>query len=115
MTKTKLTGFQNCKTAIELPKDEIASFCKRWRVDEFYLFGSILRGDFHDASDIDTMIQFSPEAQVDLFEFVGMKHELEALFSRKVDLLTRQSIENSDNWIRRKEILSTARLIYVSR
>lgn len=66
-----------------------------------------------DSSDLDVMVTFAPEAQWG-FEFVSMKRELETLFNRTVDLLTKPSIEESCNWIRRKEILGTARLFYVS-
>lgn len=115
MGNTKKVGFQLCKTAIALPEDAIAQFCDRWQVDEFYLFGSILRNDFHADSDINAMVKFASNAQVGLFEFVKMKQELEEIFSRKVDLLTKRSIEESDNWIRRQEILESARLLYVAR
>lgn len=43
-----------------------------------------------------------------------MQYELEELCDRKVDLLTKKSVETSSNWIRRKEILTTARVIYES-
>ncbi|MCU0567678.1 MAG: nucleotidyltransferase family protein [Oculatellaceae cyanobacterium Prado106] len=97
--------------AIALPHEAIAQFCKRWKVQEFYLFGSVLRNDFRTDSDIDVMVQFAPDAQWG-FEIVDMRQELESIFQRKVDLLTKKSIENSDNWMRRQEILGTARLIY---
>lgn len=48
------------------------------------------------------------------FEFVDIKQELEKLLGSNIDLLTKASIEESHNWIRRKEILGTARLIYDS-
>lgn len=114
-SEARTVGFQDCETAIALPKEAINDFCKRWKIDELYLFGSILRADFHGDSDIDTMITLSADAQVGLFELVAMKHELEDLFARKVDILTKCSIEESDNWIRRKEILESARLIYAAR
>jgi uncharacterized protein len=98
--------------AIALPQAEIAQFCQRWNVQEFYLFGSVLRDDFRSDSDIDVMVQFAPEAHWG-FEIVEMKQDLEKMFRRKVDFLTKSSIEKSENWIRRKEILGTARLIYV--
>ncbi|MGH2413297.1 MAG: nucleotidyltransferase family protein [Microcystaceae cyanobacterium] len=98
--------------AIDLSQSAIAEFCQRWKVQEFYLFGSVLRDDFRPDSDIDVMVQFAPASVCGLLELVRMKHELEALFSRKVDLLTKKSIEQSENWIRRKEILGTATLIY---
>jgi len=43
---------------------------------------------------------------------VEMTDELEYLFKRKVDLLTRQSIEQSDNYIRRENILNSIQVIY---
>lgn len=91
---------------------DIAEFCQRWKIQKFYLFGSVLRDDFRPDSDVDVMVTFAPDAQWG-FEFVDMKQELEKLFDRKVDLLTRNSIEQSENWIRREEILGTAKLIYV--
>lgn len=92
----------------------IVEFCQRWQIEEFYLFGSVLRDDFRPDSDIDVMVKFSPDAHWG-FEIVSIKYGLEELFGRKVDLLTKASIEESHNWIRRKEILGTARLIYVAR
>lgn len=93
----------------------IVDFCQRWQIQEFYLFGSVLRDDFHINSDIDVMVKFAPDSRCGLFELVQMKRELEVVFGRDVDLLTKKSIEQSENWIRRKEILGTARLIYVQR
>jgi predicted nucleotidyltransferase len=101
--------------AINLAYKTIAHFCQRWKVEEFYLFGSVLRDDFRPDSDIDVMVKFAPDARWGLLEFVDMKQELETMFDREVDLLTRKSIEQSENWIRRKEILGTARLVYVQR
>lgn len=107
-------GFQPVPVlAMALPEEAIADFCKQWKIEEFYLFGSILRDDFHSGSDIDVMVQFSADARWG-FEFAAIKRGLEELFERKVDLLTKGSIEKSRNWIRRQEILTTARLIYVS-
>jgi len=85
----------------------------RWQVEEFYLFGSVLRKDFYPDSDIDVMVVFAPAITWG-FEWVTMQRELADLFGRSVDLLTKASIEESHNWIRREEILDTAQLIYVS-
>ena len=101
------------KLPIALSREVLAEFCQRWKVQEFYLFGSVLREDFRPESDIDVMVRFKPDAYWG-FEFVSMKYELEELFQRDVDLLTIESIEESHNWIRQAEILGTARLIYVT-
>ncbi len=113
MQKLKKSGFQTVpELAIALPEEAIADICSRWKIEEFYLFGSILRSDFHNDSDVDVMVEFSSDAHWG-WDIVLIKEELEIIFSRKVDFLTKRAIEESHNWIRRREILSTARLIYV--
>lgn len=116
MQNIRASGFQSLSNplAIALPEEELITWCDHWKVQELYLFGSVLRDDFQlEDSDIDIMVKFSPEASWG-FEFVSMKQELENLFNRKVDLLTKASVEKSQNWIRRKEILETAKLVYVA-
>lgn len=99
---------------IELPIDEIAEFCDRWQVAEFSLFGSALRDDFQDSSDVDVMVQFHPEAHPTFRTLDQMEAELKILFCREVDLITRQGVETSSNYLRRHEILSSAQVIYAT-
>ncbi len=99
---------------IKIPEDQIADFCRRWKIAEFALFGSVLRDDFGPESDIDVLVRFRRDAHWGLFDLVHMEEELGVIFGRKVDLIDRLSIEESKNWIRRRNILSTARTVYVS-
>jgi uncharacterized protein len=92
---------------------QIREFCHRWQIVEFALFGSVLRDDFHANSDIDILVTFAPESKNSLVDFVTMEWELEEMLHRKVDLLTRKSVIDNPNWIRRKEILNTAQVIYI--
>ena len=102
-------------TAIDLPMDKITEFCHRWQVTEFALFGSVLRDDFHpDRSDIDVMVQFHPEAHPTFTTLDQMESELKIIFDRDIDLITRQGIETSRNYLRRHEILSSAQVIYAT-
>jgi hypothetical protein len=103
------------KLQLPLPQQAIAKFCQRWQIKEFYVFGSVLRSDFRPDSDIDIMVSFEADAPWGLLEFVRMKHELETLLERDVDLVTKKSIEQSHNWIRRQEIFGTAQVFYVAR
>ncbi|GAB4374838.1 MAG: nucleotidyltransferase family protein [Elainellaceae cyanobacterium] len=100
---------------IELPIDQIKAFCDRWQITEFALFGSVLRDDFRPDSDIDVLVTFAPTAQRGLSETLQMKDELQALFGRKVDFIAKAAIERSDNWLRRKNILESAQVIYATR
>ena len=94
---------------------QLAELCQRRHVSELALFGSILRNDFHSDSDIDILITFQPDVKISLLDLVDMQYELEDITDRKVDLLTKKSVIDSPNWIRRKEILSTTKVIYESR
>jgi predicted nucleotidyltransferase len=100
---------------IPIDREQIAEFCQRWKITEFSLFGSVLREDFRSDSDIDVLVTFASDAEWSLFDDVDMEEELSAIFGRKVDLVSRRAVERSDNWIRRKAILSTAEPVYVAR
>lgn len=101
-------------SAVELPMAAIAEFCDRWQVIEFALFGSVLREDFSSDSDIDVMVQFHPEAHPTFTNLDQMEADLKTIFHREIDLITRQGIENSRNYLRRQEILSSAQVIYAT-
>lgn len=101
-------------TAIDIPMDQIQEFCQKWQVTEFALFGSVLRDDFRTDSDIDILITFSPTAKRGLAETIQMRDELQAIFNRKVDLIVKAAIKRSENWLRRKNILESAQVIYAT-
>jgi uncharacterized protein len=103
------------KRAFEVPSDKIADYCRRWKISEFALFGSALRDDFNQKSDIDVLVTFERDAHWTLFDMVDMQEELRDIFGRDVDLVSRRGIESSQNYLRRKEILSSAKVIHVSR
>jgi predicted nucleotidyltransferase len=91
---------------------EIAAFCKRWKINELALFGSALREDFRAESDLDILVTFAPNADWGLLDHVQMQLELEKIFQRSVDLISKRALERSTNWIRREEILKTAQIVY---
>jgi hypothetical protein len=99
---------------LSITSDKLSEFCQRRKISELALFGSVLRDDFYANSDIDMLVTFQPNARVSLIDLIDMQYELEELCHRKVDLLTKKSVQTSSNWIRRKEILNTARVIYES-
>ncbi|MFA5331974.1 MAG: nucleotidyltransferase domain-containing protein [Methanoregula sp.] len=91
---------------IAIPEETIRAFCKKWHIRSFCFYGSIMRDDFRPDSDVDVMIGFAPDDKTSLLNMSVMQEELEALFSRKVDLADRKSVEQSENYIRRKGMLS---------
>jgi predicted nucleotidyltransferase len=99
-------------TNIQIPHEQIATFCLRWNIIEFALFGSVLRDDFQPGSDIDVLVSFAPDTPWTLFDQVTMQDELQRLFGRRVDLVSKRGIERSRNPRRRNAILRSAEVIY---
>jgi|ERR671933_2077200 predicted nucleotidyltransferase len=96
---------------VEVSENAIASFCERWKITEFALFGSILRDDFRPDSDVDVLVSFAPDDKWSLWDIIAMKEELETLFEREVDLVEKVALKNP---FRLYEILSTKQVIYAA-
>ncbi len=97
---------------LPIPKAQIEAFCRKWRITELALFGSILRDDFTPESDVDLLVTFAPGTRPSLLDRVQMVEELERLFGRRVDLVERRAVVESPNYIRRREILDSAEVVY---
>ena len=100
---------------INLEMDKIREFCRRWKIVEFALFGSVLREDFRADSDVDVLVTFAPDAKISLFDLSDIEDELAEIVGRKVDIVERVAVERSKNYIRRKHILANSETIYVAR
>ena len=94
--------------------NDIRAFSERWGIAEFALFGSVLRDDFRPDSDVDVLVTFLPDRVAGFAEFFQMQDELEQLFGRKVDVGEKRWVEASENYIRRKHILSTLERVYAA-
>lgn len=95
---------------LDIPADRIQAFCRKWKVRELSLFGSVLREDFAPGSDVDILVSFEPGSFWG-FEIFDMQDELEAIFQRRVDLVTKEGLRNP---FRRSEILSTRQVVYAA-
>jgi len=102
------------KETLQVSKAQIEDFCRKWKVAELHLFGSVLREDFGPESDVDVLVGFLPGAPWGLLDLVRMEGELSRLFGRKVDLVERPAVERSENYIRRGRILSSLEPLYVA-
>lgn len=99
---------------IHLSEQQIAAFCSQWGVRDFALFGSVLREEFGPGNDIEVLVRFAPNSSHSLFDLVRMENELSRMVGRKVDLVEREAIEESRNYLRRRAILESARTIYAT-
>ena len=76
---------------IPIDQQAIAAFCRKWRVTELGLYGSVLRDDFRPDSDIDVFVTFEGDYTPGL-AIVDMSDELSFLLGRPVDLGTKRAL-----------------------
>ena len=86
----------------------LQAFCKRWKVSELSLFGSVLREDFSPDSDIDVLISWLPDAHVTLLTMGDMAEELELILGRKVDLVSKRGLKP----VIREQVINSSQQIY---
>lgn len=98
---------------VTLPREDIVAFCRRWHITELSFFGSILRDDFDEESDVDVIVDFAPGHTPGL-SAMRLWAELETLLGRPVDLLTREGIMHTGNPELRRRILQSAENYYAA-
>ena len=96
---------------VPVPAEKIEAFCRKWKVVEMALFGSVLREDFRPDSDVDVLVTFAPDDGWSLWDLIDMRDELWEMFGREVDLVEKKNLVNP---FRRHAILSTKQVIYAA-
>lgn len=97
---------------LEVAPGDLADFCRKWNIAKLEVFGSLLREDFDDESDVDFLVSFEPgKGPVDMSWF-QIQEELAHLVGRKVDVLDRRLVEQSRNLYRRQHILREATAVH---
>ncbi len=91
--------------------DRIADFCRRWKITEMSVFGSVVREDFRPDSDIDVLVSFEAGAGWSLLDVVTIQEELAALLGRPVDLIEEAALRNP---YRRAAILESKQIVYAA-
>ena len=104
----------NREPRIEIDREKIADFCRKWKIVEFSLFGSVLTDEFRPDSDVDVMVEFEHPTMWTLKNLDEMEDELGPILGRKADLSTKIGVKHMQNRIRRNSILRGTRVIYAS-
>jgi uncharacterized protein len=94
---------------IEIPKEQLASFCQWHHICKLALFGSVLRSDFTDESDVDWLVEFERGQVPGYIRLAGMENELSEMIGRKADLRTPNELSRYF----RQEVLESAVVQYV--
>ena len=94
---------------IFIPRDRLADFCRRHHIRRLSVFGSALRADFREDSDVDILVEFEPGHAPGLLKLARMERELAQLLGgRKVDLRTPEDLSRYF----REEVLQEAEVQY---
>jgi predicted nucleotidyltransferase len=94
----------------QVDETKLADLCRRYRVRELSLFGSAIRGEMRPDSDIDLLVDFLPDAAIDLVDYAGLMLDLSHLLERKVDLVSKNGLKP----LIRASVLEEARLFYAA-
>jgi predicted nucleotidyltransferase len=95
---------------IPIPTEQIVDFCRRNQIRSLSLFGSVLREDFGEDSDVDVLVEFEPDAQVGFMALGRMRRELTSLLGRPVDLVPQDGLKP----LIREAVLSSAEVLYAA-
>jgi len=107
--KTRMSGILQLGDA-QVDAIELADLCQRYRVRELSVFGSAARGELRPDSDLDLLVEFLPDAEIDLVDYAGLMLDLAHLLGRKVDLVSKNGLKP----LIRASILQEARLLYAA-
>ncbi|MGL5082966.1 MAG: nucleotidyltransferase family protein [Microcoleaceae cyanobacterium] len=78
---------------IKIPRQELQQFCDRHQIAKLSLFGSVLRDDFTEDSDLDFLVEFKVSYTPTFFKLAQMERELSKFFQgRKIDLRTPEEL-----------------------
>ena len=106
---------RNLDRHLKIEPSRLTEVCQQWKITELALFGSVLRDDFNSQSDVDILVSFANKTKITFFDLVTIEEQLSKLFARPVDLVTKRAVEQSHNWIRKKNILDNSLVIYEQR
>ena len=77
---------------MNLPVEKLREFCRNEGIAYMAVFGSVADGTARPDSDIDILVSFVNEMEMDLFHFFDIKNRLSDLLKRRVDLVAKNSL-----------------------
>lgn len=90
-------------------QETIAEFCRRHHIVRLSFFGSVLREDFTEDSDIDVLVEFESGRAPGFFRLAAMEKEMSTLLNgRKVEIRTPRELSRYF----RDEVIASAEVQY---
>ncbi len=98
-------------TTLPIDNQALAELCRRHRIKELSLFGSVLRDDFGPDSDVDVLLVFEDDHRPGIDEYLAMQDDFRAFFGRDVDLVNLKYLRNP---YLRREVLKTRKVVHAA-
>lgn len=95
---------------VDVEEAKLAEICRRYQVRELAVFGSAVRGEMRQDSDIDLLVEFLPQADIGLLEHAGLMLDLSELLGRTVDLVSKRGLKP----LIRDSVIREARPVYAA-
>ncbi|MBN2563789.1 MAG: nucleotidyltransferase family protein [Phycisphaerae bacterium] len=96
--------------SLGIQEHQLADLCRRHRVRELSVFGSVVRGESRSDSDVDVLVEFEPSARIGFIGLSQLSRELETLFGRPVDVVTKRGL----NPLIRDHVLAEAEVLFAA-
>jgi len=109
-SKSASGGSKPVSEKLRISQPRLKALCRKYGIARLSLFGSASRGELTPESDVDLMVDFSPDSRASLFDITTMRDEFSAAFGgRKVDIVTPEVLRNP---FRRDSIVRDLKLLY---
>ena len=83
----------NLERIISILKEHKAELKEKYGVKEIGIFGSFIRGEYKEKSDLDILVEFEKDAKIGLLRFVNLENYLSDLIGFKVDLVEKSALK----------------------
>ena len=93
-----------------ISEEKLSEFCNKRNISKLSLFGSALRDELNENSDIDLLVEFKQNNVPGLMKLAEIELELTEMIGRKVDLRTPAELSRYF----RNEVLSKAKVEYAA-
>ncbi len=99
----------NNRRELKIPKAKLEAFCKKHHIKSLSFFGSVLRDDFGDSSDVDVLVEFDPKHVPGYIQLARIEEEFSRLIGgRRVDINTPKCLSRYF----RHQVVADSKLVY---
>ena len=82
------------KLNLKYDKENIKNFCNSNHIKKLAVFGSFVKSNLTESSDLDLLVEFTKDTKITLLKFCEIERNLISIFDgvKSVDLVTKDSI-----------------------